>query len=49
MRDINCVENYFNLFDKLIGIDKLDLIHFNDSSKEYSITLSHPFLVNTAV
>ena len=36
MRDINCVENYFNLFDKLIGIDKLDLIHFNDSSKEFN-------------
>ena len=35
MRSADCVDDFFSLFDKHIGINKVVLIHFNDSDKPY--------------
>ena len=35
-RNINIINNYFETFDKLIGLKNLALIHLNDSEKEFN-------------
>jgi len=35
-RKIDIINNYFELFDKLIGLKNLVLIHLNDSEKEFN-------------
>lgn len=36
LRKSNDVDKYFNKFNELIGLDKLTLIHFNDSAKAFN-------------
>ena len=35
MKDNNDVDNFFNEFDRLLGIENLKLIHFNDSKTPF--------------
>jgi hypothetical protein len=39
MRNINIVQDYFDKFDKLIGVSNIKLIHLNDSKNEFDVRI----------